>query len=155
MTYLKSQSFEGIVFTFRKTPELLKEYDDYFQDQLAKGIIEIAPEANITGNCEVHYLCHHGVIRRDRETTKLRVNFDGSAKADKDSPSLNDRLEIGNNYMPLLFDTLIRFRMKPLAITADIEKAFLKIQIHESDKDTLKSKTFGRSNFRTKYCPKV
>eukprot|EP00794_Sanderia_malayensis_P015519 gene15519-biopygen11979 len=123
----------------RKTPELLKEYDDYFQDQIAKGIIEKVPPANRkTGNNELHYLCHHGVVRRDRETTKLRVVFDGSARMNKESPSLNDRLEIGTNYMPLLFDTLIRFRMKPIAMTADIEKAFLQIQIHESDKDKLR-----------------
>eukprot|EP00794_Sanderia_malayensis_P006304 gene6304-biopygen5218 len=123
----------------RKTPDLLKEYDDYFQDQIAKGIIEKVPPANRkTGNNEFHYLCHHGVVRRDRETTKLRVVFDGSARMNKDAPSLNDRLEIGTNYMPLLFDTLIRFRMKPIAMTADIEKAFLQIQIHESDKDKLR-----------------
>eukprot|EP00794_Sanderia_malayensis_P021467 gene21467-biopygen1183 len=123
----------------RKTPELLKEYDDYFQDQIAKGIIEKVPPANRkTGNNELHYLCHHGVVRRDRETTKLRVVFDGPARMKKESPSLNDRLEIGTNYMPLLFDTLIRFRMKPIAMTADIEKAFLQIQIHESDKDKLR-----------------
>ena len=122
----------------RKNPDLLKEYDDYFKDQIAKGIIEVVPEANRQGNLNVHYLCHHGVIRRDRETTKLRVVFDGSAKDDKYSPSLNDRLEVGKNYMPLLFDTLVRFRMKAIALTADIEKAFLQIQISESDKDKLR-----------------
>ena len=27
-----------------------------------------------------HFLPHHGVIHEDKETTKLRVGFDGSAK---------------------------------------------------------------------------
>ena len=40
--------------------------------------------------------------------------------------------------MPLLFDTLIRFRTHPIAITADIEKAFLQIEINEADRDTLR-----------------
>ena len=82
-------------------------------------------------------MCHFGVAREDRSTTKLRIVFDGSAKSDKDTLSLNDRLEVGGNYMPLLFDTLIRFRTHPIAITADIEKAFLQIQINEADRDTL------------------
>ncbi len=86
----------------------------------------------------VNYLWHHGIIRRDCETTKLRVVFDASAKSNKESHSINDRLEIGQNYMPLLFDTLIRFRMKPTALTTDVEKAYLQIQIHESDKDKLR-----------------
>lgn len=64
--------------------------------------------------------------------------FDGSAKSDKETLSLNDRLEVGGNYMPLLFDTLIRFRTHSIAITADIEKAFLQISINEADRDTLR-----------------
>ena len=39
--------------------------------------------------------------------------------------------------MPLLFDTLTRFRSHPIAITADIEKAFLQIDINEKDRDVL------------------
>ena len=135
---LSKKRLNSLLGRLRKTPDLLKEYDDYFKDQLAKGIIEIVPEEARRTNLEVHYLCHHGVVRQDRETTKLRVVFDGSAKGDNDSQALNDRLAVGNNYMPLLFDTLVRFRMKPIAMTADIEKAFLQIQVSESDKDKLR-----------------
>ena len=34
---------------------------------------------------EVHYMPHHGVICTDRETTKLRVVYDGSAKPSQGS----------------------------------------------------------------------
>ena len=37
-----------------------------------------------------------------------------------------------------LFDTLLRFRLHCIAITADIEKALLPIEIKESDKDALR-----------------
>ena len=40
--------------------------------------------------------------------------------------------------MPLLFDTLLRFRMHSVALTADIAKAFLQIEIDESDRDYLR-----------------
>ena len=135
---LSKKRLNSLMVRLRKTPDLLKEYHDYFKDQLAKGIIEIVPEEARRTNLEAHYLCHHGVVRQDRETTKLLVVSDCSAKGDNDSQALNDRLAVGNNYMPLLFDTLVRFRMKPIAMTADIEKAFLQIQVSESDKDKLR-----------------
>jgi len=50
--------------------------------------------------------------------------FDGSAKSSNDVLTLNDRLEVGPNYMPHLFDTLLRFRSSTFPLTADIEKAF-------------------------------
>ena len=78
------------------------------------------------------------MIRSDRETTKLRIVFDGSAKSSKSSLSLNDRLEIGDNHMPLLFDILLRFRAHPVVLTAGIEKAFLQVGIHEPDRDNLR-----------------
>ena len=118
-------------------PELLREYDEIFREQLNSHVIEKVPEAEL--NCKgAHYICHFGVIRSDRETTKLRIVFDGSAKSTKETLSLNDRLDTGGNYMPLLFDTLTRFRSHPIAITADIEKAFLQIEINEKDRDILR-----------------
>ena len=42
--------------------------------------------------------------------------------------SLNDFLQQGPNHIPKLFDVLIRFRSHPIAVTADIEKAFLMIK---------------------------
>ena len=44
-------------------------------------------------------------------------------------PSLNHCLHIGPFLNPLLFDILLRFRVHEVALTADIEKAFLNIEI--------------------------
>lgn len=41
---------------------------------------------------DVHYLPHDAVIRRDRETTKLRIVYDGSAKPPERTHPLNDIL---------------------------------------------------------------
>lgn len=81
---------------------------------------------------------HHGVVRRDKDTTKLRVVYDGSAKLKPDDVSINDCLDQGPNYIPKLFDVLVKFRSHHVALTADIEKAFLMVGISESDRDMLR-----------------
>ena len=80
---------------------------------------------------------HHGVIRQDKDTTKLRIVFDGSAKADN-NVSLNDCLSKGPNHTPLILDILLRFRFYKIALIANIEKAFHQILINPSDGDMLR-----------------
>ena len=86
----------------------------------------------------VHYLPHHAIIRKERATTKIRVVYDGSAKLNDSEVSLNECLQTGPNLIPRLFDVLIGFRTHRIAITADIEKAFLMIGIVPSDRDVLR-----------------
>ena len=93
-------------------PALLKEYDKIIRQQLEGGIIEqvrSTKQPAESGN-RVNYLPHHPVIRGDKDTTNVRVVYDGSAKNSKEEKSLNDCLEIGPNYTPHVFDTLVKFR---------------------------------------------
>ena len=119
---------------------LLSEYHNIIQEQERNGIIEMADEAlgddsNIKG---VHYSPHHAVVRKDRETTKVRVVYDGSAKTSKNELSLNDCLEVGPNYIPHIFDLLTKFRCNAIGLSADIEKAFLNVGIKEQHRDMLR-----------------
>ena len=123
----------------RRDQELLNEYDKIIKEQLQLGIIEeVKPETDDKFNETVHYLPHHAVLRRDRETTKIRVVYDGSAKSSENKYSLNDCLEVGPNLIPQLFDVLVKFRSDPIALTADIEKAFLMVSMNEASKDMLR-----------------
>lgn len=72
----------------------------------------------------VYYSPHHAVVRKDRETAKVRIVYDGSAKNSKEERSLNDCLEVGGNHVPHIFDMLTKFRWNTVGLTADIEKAF-------------------------------
>ena len=81
-------------------------------------------------NEKIHYLPHHAVIRQDKETSKLRIVYDASARAN--GPSLNDCLHIGPK------DILLRFRTHRVAVIADIEKAFLMVSVTERDRDVLR-----------------
>ena len=73
----------------------------------------------------VHYLLHQAVIRRDAETTKLRMVYDASSKETKNGTSLNDCLHTGPSINPLLFDILVRFRENKIAVVRDIKRHFL------------------------------
>lgn len=79
----------------RRDPEVLREYNSIIEDQLRSGIIERVDTTECPDVGKVHYLSHHGVVRRDALTTKLRIVFDASSKATSESPSLNDCLYSG------------------------------------------------------------
>ena len=118
-------------------PQLLEEYNAIIQEQLKTGIIErVSLLGKEQDNC--HFLPHHCVVRQDHKTTKVRIVFDASAKETKETPSLNDLLSLGDNFMPFLFDIIMRFRSHVLGITADIQKAFHQISMNESNRDFLR-----------------
>ncbi|XP_037944278.1 uncharacterized protein LOC119677081 [Teleopsis dalmanni] len=78
---------------------------------------------------------HRTVYRKDKTTTKMRIVFDASS-SEAEHGSLNEFLSPGDNLLSNLVSILLRFRSKRIAMTADIEKAFLQIAIDESDRDT-------------------
>ena len=124
----------------KKEPQVLQEYDKIIWEQLQTGVIEEFPkdEDDNKDSEDVHYLPHHTVIRQDRETTKLWIVYDGSAKSPEHEHSLNDCLQTGPNYIPQLIDVLINFRWNSIALTADIEKAFLMVGINDANKGMLR-----------------
>ena len=64
------------------------------QEQLDAGIVERVEEGGAGEVGEVHYLAHHTVIRQNKQTTKVRVVYDASAKRNG-GPALNDCLYSG------------------------------------------------------------
>ena len=121
----------GLLKRLRHNPKLLQDYNLIIQEQIQRGIVEEIPK--IGGNpVRLHYLPHHAVMRNDKTTTKLHVVYDASAKS-IGKPSLNDCLYVGPKFNQMIFDILVRFRSYPIALTADIEKAFLMISVEEQD----------------------
>ena len=70
-----------------------------------------------------------------KSTTKVRIVYDASAKADKDVKCLNDCLYRGPITLPDLCGVLLRLRTYVIVVLADVEKAFLQIGIQKQDRD--------------------
>ena len=127
----------------RKNPLLLDKYHKAIQDQIEAGIIEevkshLQESIPLKEPCRTHYLSHHGVVREEAVTTKLRVVFDGSAKVKPDAPSLNECLYTGPSFLPTITDILLHFRYHWVALVVDIEKAFHMLRVSDQDKDSLR-----------------
>ena len=120
----------------KQEPGVLREYDSVIQEQLRQGIIEPVLEMDVSD--KIHYLPHHAIVRKEAKTTKVRVVYDASSREGKGGVSLNDCLHVGPSLTPLLFSVLVRFREKRIALVADIEKAFLNVEVKREDRDCLR-----------------
>ena len=78
------------------------------------------------------------VVRKVRETTKVRVIYDGSAKASKKERSLNDCLQTGPNLLPHAINMMGNCRKNIVALKADIEKAFVMVGIQDDQRHFLR-----------------
>ena len=133
---LALKRLRGLQHRLQQQPELLKEYDAIIQDQVKQGVVEVVTDPTPTDGRTVHYLPHHAVVRRDKATTKMRIVYDASAKTT--GPSLNDCLYTGPKFDQRIMDILLRFRTSRIALTADIERAFLQICVGKQDQDVLR-----------------
>lgn len=109
--------------------ELGSEYTRIIEEYKSLGHISSV-------DCPPHdgyYLPHHAVKKQSSNTTKVRIVFDASAKSICNK-SLNDLLMVGPTIQEKLFFHLIRFRTYNYVITADIEKMYRQILMHEDDR---------------------
>ena len=132
--HLATKRLQGLLKRLRQHPDVRTEYHAIMQEQLRQGIIEKVQPCQ-TGD-RIHYLPHHAVIRKDKQTTKLRIVYDASAR-DK-GLSLNDCLFSGPKFNQCILDILIRFRTYRIAFVADVEKAFLMVSVREEDRNALR-----------------
>lgn len=112
------------------SPQLKVAYDSVILEYLEKGYIS---PVNSDSSEISYFIPHHGVIRDDKVTTKLRVVLDGSCKTTS-RISLNDLLYGGQNLQGSLFNIIVGFRLFSVALSADIRQMFLSIGIRESDR---------------------
>lgn len=125
----------------KKTPERLEAYNAQFAEYEEKGFIECLGPNPQNGE-RVHVLSHHPVIREDKQSTKIRPVLNASFG----NPSLNKCLHAGPNLNAHMGKLLIRFRSKRVAVTGDIEKAFLQLVLKQEDRDSVRFVWFRNFN---------
>ena len=101
-----------------------------------KGVVERAEESSVNGR--EFYIPHKPVARATAESTKLRIVYGASAKAFNSAPSFNDCLYTGPPLQYKLWSVLVRGRFNPVAITGDLQKAFLQVRVKEIDRDAMR-----------------
>ena len=124
---------KSLVKRLQHTPPVLDKYHSTIAEQLNNGIIEEVDPGVQEG--PVHYVPHHCVIRPSSTTTKVRIVYDASARTHSKHNSLNDCIHQGPTLLPDLCGILVRFRLHPVGIVSDVEKAFLQLGLSVSDRD--------------------
>ena len=119
----------------KKDPGLMMKYNEQLLEQLRLGFIEKVNDLNQHEGI-LHYMPHFPVFKKDSATTKMRIAYaDASARMSTKALSLNDCLHTGPNLMQDLTGILLKFRTHRITFTADIEKAFLQIELNHQDRD--------------------
>ena len=76
----------------------------------------------------------HGVVKDSSTTTRMRPVFDASATTTTGN-SFNDQLLPSPSLYPFISDLLLKFRLHPIAMSADIGKMFCQIHLAEEERD--------------------
>ena len=95
--------------------DLLHKYDEIIQQQVKNVIIE---EVYVTmpSDTKIYYLPHHPILTPDKETIKIRIVYDASAKAKSTASNLNECLLRGPIILPDLCGLLLRFHLHELVL---------------------------------------
>ncbi|GFW58524.1 reverse transcriptase domain-containing protein [Trichonephila clavipes] len=104
--------------------EFLKEYEEL--SHLERVVESSEPPTH-------YYIPHHGVLRPEKLTTKLRIIFNGSSPTTT-GISLNDILLKGEGKEDV-FETISRFRRHKFAFTTDIQKMHRQILMNPDQQD--------------------
>ena len=122
-----------LVRKLQRYRDMIDKYDEIIQEQLKEGVERVEKKTNE----RAFYISHKPVDRETATTTKFTIVFDTSAKPNEESLSFNECLKTGPPLQNLLWNVLVRNRLKPIALTADIKQAFLKIRIKAEHRDVL------------------
>ncbi|GBM37038.1 hypothetical protein AVEN_31876-1 [Araneus ventricosus] len=142
-----------------KDSECLSLYTDFLREYEDLGNLERVVESNEPPT--QYYIPHHGVLRPNKLTTKLRVVFNASSPTTT-GISLNEILMKGD-VIEDVFQRISSFRRRKFAFTTDIQKMYWQILIDPDQQDLqrivwktgpkaevsayrLKTVTYGMSN---------
>ncbi|CAK1581575.1 unnamed protein product [Parnassius mnemosyne] len=130
---ISERRFYTLENKFNKNKNLKDKYTEVMKEYIDLNHMELVQKEHLDNPLAI-YLPHHAVIREDKDTTKVRVVYDASCKG-KNNMSLNDNLLIGPTLQPELRHLVMRWRIPPICLTADIGKMYRQVKISDLDVD--------------------
>lgn len=106
------------------------EYRKVMEEYERLGHMEVSWRALTGPQC---FLPHHAIFRLESTIMKIRVVFDGSCRG-SGNVSINDALLVGPTVQPVLYSTVINFRMRRFVATTDAENMFRQMWVHPEDR---------------------
>ena len=113
------------------TERELKTDSTFLKDIKTKGYIRKLEPGEVDDGPS-GYLPHFPVVREDKETTKARIVYDSAARYG--GINLNDTMLPGPNLQQDIFDVLLRFRGKAVALVADLTETFSQVIMAKKDR---------------------
>ncbi|CAK1594261.1 unnamed protein product [Parnassius mnemosyne] len=123
--------FKALEKRLSKDLELKKNYTEVINEYLQLGHMRRLRKDNNKIN-EAVYLPHHAVVRKDKTTTKVRVVFNASSKNNY-GVSLNETLMIGPTLQADLRHLVMRWRIDPIVLVADVIKMYRQVRVAEDN----------------------
>ncbi|XP_045497496.1 uncharacterized protein LOC123695635 [Colias croceus] len=112
---------------FAKDKSLKEEYAKVIKEYISMGHMKKLEDDDDKNTI---YLPHHAVIRQDKETTKVRVVFDASAKG-SNGLSLNDLMRVGPVLQRDLRSLITLWRINKICFVGDITKMYRMVKMSE------------------------
>lgn len=114
-------------------PDYKNMYFDFIHEYESLGhMTKVLDSSNNNSNIS-YFLPHHGVLKVESITTKLRTVFDASCPSSS-GWSLNDIQYVGPKVQNDIIDIILRFRIHKYVVSADISKMYRCILMNSEHK---------------------
>lgn len=122
--------FVSLEKRLERSPDLKNMYKDFMSEYSSLGHM-----TRVDSYGDPHFFMpHHGVLRIQSTSTKLRAVFDASARSST-GKSLNDLQMVGPAIQGDLLSILLRFRLHAYVACADIEKMYRQCLVDKSQRE--------------------
>ncbi|XP_065075623.1 uncharacterized protein LOC135699304 [Ochlerotatus camptorhynchus] len=129
--YQATRRFYSLERSLMSDAKKRKQYHDFVTQYIEMGHMREVAEEELNVRPQF-ILPHHGDLKPESTTTKLRTVFDASCKS-RSGLALNDVMIPGPTIQEMLVEIVLRFRLYRFVVTADIEKMFRQILVHLLD----------------------
>lgn len=119
----------------KRDKNLNTQYKEFMTDyeKLDHMTIKCPLSEDSSDEDQSYFIPHHPVLRESSLTTRCRVVFDASFKTNNNI-SLNDMLCLGPTVQDDLLSIVLRFRLRPVVLNADIKMMYRQILVDPSDR---------------------